>query len=41
MEKQIANVKIIKDKCMKASTHRTPHVSLSLSLSSHVCVCGN
>lgn len=38
MEKQIANVKIIKDKCMKASTHRTPHVSLPLSLIACVCV---
>lgn len=34
MEKQIANAKIVKDKFMKASTHCTPHISLSLS----VCV---
>lgn len=33
MEKQIANAKIVKDKFMKASTHCTPHISLSL------CVC--
>lgn len=39
MEKQIANAKIVKDKCTKASAHRTSHISLFACVCK--CACGN